>query len=137
MNSPVAPLSTREVIVFFSVVSIVSISTFNLREAAFSSAAKMIYFSGKAFSHFGFWILGIIIQIWAGSGPGTESSFKVNSGFCMSDEIVLGSHIFAGILKKLHKDNKGMLFTHYLVQNPSGLPLQLLQEGLLSLPCPF
>ena len=122
MNSPVAPLSTREVLVFFSAVSVVWISTFNLREAAFPSAAEMMYFPGKAFSHFSFQTLGIVVQIWGGSGPGTKSVSKVDSGLCMSDEIALGSHIFASILKQLNEDNKGMLFTCCLVQNPLGLP---------------
>ena len=85
--------------VFFSAVSVVSISTFNLREAVFPSAAEMMYFPGKAFSHFGFLILGIIVQIWAGSGPRTKPASEVNLGLCTSDEIALGSHIFASISK--------------------------------------
>ena len=59
MNSPVAPLSTRELTDFLSKVSVVSSSTFSLRELD-SLVAKMVYFSGSDFSHFGFHILGII-----------------------------------------------------------------------------
>ena len=53
INSPVAPQSTRAETDFFSAVSVVSISTFNLNDVGFSSVAAMTNFWGRDLSHFG------------------------------------------------------------------------------------
>src|ERR1700761_5631805 len=115
MNSPVAPLSTREATDFLSAVSIVSISTFNLSEADFSSAAAMVYFSGSPFSHFGFRTFG---AAGVDMGVGMEEGAEIFSGFCTSGKSVSESCIFDKILKQLQVDSKGVLFTRCLVQNP-------------------
>ena len=59
MNLPVAPESTRAVMDLFSAVSVVSISIFKLSEFRVPSVAAIVSFSGRAFSHFGFHLLGI------------------------------------------------------------------------------
>jgi len=53
MNSPVAPLSMKELTDFTSPVSVVSSSTFSLREAEPSSAEAMTSLDGSCCSHFG------------------------------------------------------------------------------------
>ena len=56
----------------------------------------------------------------------------------MSSKFVSKSHIFDNILKQLQVDNKGVPFTHCLVQNPLltwGLPLEP-GVALLLGPCP-
>ena len=112
MNSPVPLLSTRELTDFLSKVSVVSSSTFSLRELD-SPIAEMVYLSGSAFSHFGFRTFRVIGVI-----GGARRGFMVFSGFCMSGNFVLESCIFDNILKRLHIDNEGMLITHCFVQNP-------------------
>ena len=94
------PLSTRQVMDFHSEVSIISISTFNLRDIRLCSAVAMKYFLGNAFSHFDFCIFGVV--------TGTGICF---SGFCTSGNMVLESHIFDSISKQLLVDSKGMPFT--------------------------
>ena len=120
MNSPVALLATREAMDFLSTVSIVSISTFNLSEADFSSEAAMVYFSGSPFSHFGFQTFR---AAGVDMGVGREAGAEIFSGFCMSGKSVSESCIFDRILKRLQVDSEGMLFTRCLVQNPP--PVQL------------
>jgi len=53
MNSPVAPLSMKELTDFTSPVSVVSSSTFSLREVEPSSADAMTSLDGSCRSHFG------------------------------------------------------------------------------------
>src|ERR1700761_4951032 len=123
MNSPVAPLSTREATDFLSAVSIVSISTFNLSEADFSSAAAMVYFSGSPFSHFGFRTLGAAgVDTGVGTGVGAEIFYR----FCTSGKSVSESCIFDKISKRLQVDSEGVLFTRCLLQNPPLVQLFLL-----------
>ena len=52
MNSPVAPQSTRAETDFFSAVSVVSISTFNLNSVGFPSVAALTNLWGRDLSHF-------------------------------------------------------------------------------------
>ena len=111
INLPIALESTRVVMDPFSAVSVVSISTFNFSEFGVSSVAVIINFSGRAFSHFGFCTLGI-------NGVGIEIGVRFSSTFCLSEEGILESDIFANTSKWLQVDNKGMLFTCCLVQNP-------------------
>ena len=69
---------------------------------------------------------------------GMEGGVKVSFGFCTSGKFVSKSHIFDNISKQLQVDNKGMPFTHCLVQNPlptRGLPLEP-GAALLLVPCP-
>ena len=47
MNFPVAPQSTRDIMHFFSAVSVVSISTFNFSEVGFSFIAAITNFLGS------------------------------------------------------------------------------------------
>ena len=105
MNSPVALLSTRELMDFLSKVSVVLSLTFSLRELD-SPIAKMVYFSGSAFSNFGFCILGII-----GVAAGVRGGFMVFSKLCTSSKFVSESCIFDNILKWLQVDNEGVLVT--------------------------
>ena len=75
---------------FRSEVSIVSISTFSLRDVRLCSTVAMKYFLGSAFSHFHFPIFGVV------AGVGMGICF---SGFCTSGNMVLESHIFDSISK--------------------------------------
>jgi len=52
MNSPVAPLSTKELTDFTSPVSVVSSSTFSFREVEPSSTKAMTSLDGRSHSHF-------------------------------------------------------------------------------------
>ena len=45
---------------FFSAVSVVSISTFKFSEFRVPSVVAIVNFSGRAFSHFGFRLLGVM-----------------------------------------------------------------------------
>ena len=73
MNSPVVLLSTRVVTNFFHVVSVVSISIFNLSELESYPAEAMVYAFGNIFSHLGLRILGVITGMQAGAGLRTEA----------------------------------------------------------------
>ena len=111
INLPISPESMRAVMDLFSAVSVVSIFTFNFSEFGVSSIATIINFSSRAFSHFGFHTLGI-------NGVGVEIGVGFSSVFCMSEEGISESDIFANTSKRLQVDNKNMLFTCCLVQNP-------------------
>ena len=76
----------------FSAVLVVSISTFIFSEFGVSSIAAIINFSSRAFSHFGFCTLGT-------NGVGIGVGFSSN--FCMSEEGISESDIFANTLKRL------------------------------------
>ena len=108
MNSLVAPLSTRQVTEFRSEVSIVSISTFSLRDVTLCSAVAMTYCLGNYFSHFGFHIFGMGMEMGIAS-----------LGVCMSGNAFSKSHIFVNTSKRLWVDNEGVLFTCCLGIHPS------------------
>jgi len=74
-NSPVAPLSTNELTDFTSPVSVVSSSTFSLREVKPSSAEAMTSLDGSCRSHFGHLFRTISIGVTIGF---------LDMGFCMS-----------------------------------------------------
>src|SRR5271170_4552163 len=88
MNSPVAPLSTRELTALLSEVSVVSSSNFNFRDLD-SPVAEIWYFSGNGLSHLGFRFFGI-----SGVGSGSREGSKVFSGVCMSSKSASESFIF-------------------------------------------
>src|ERR1700684_1537030 len=127
MNSPVAPLSTRELMALLSEVSVVSSSTFNFRDLD-SPVAEIWYFSGNGLSHLGFRFFGV-------SGEGS----KVFSGVCTSGKSASESFIFDKISKRLQVDNGGVLFTCCLVQNPLRIQwfLSEPETALLLVPYPF
>ena len=91
---------------FHSEVSIISISTFSLRDVRLCSAVAMKYFLGNGFSYFDFHIFRAVTVAETGI---------CFSGFCTSGNMVLESHIFDSILKRLLVDSEGMPFTHCLV----------------------
>ena len=102
MNSLVTPLSTRQVMDFHSEVSIISISTFSLRDVRLCSTVAMKYFLSNAFSHFDFHIFRAVTRVGMGI---------CFSGFCMSGNMVSELHIFDSILKQLLVDSEGVPFT--------------------------
>ena len=79
---------------FHSEVSIVSISTFSLRDVRLCSAVAMTYHLGNAFSHFDFRVFGMGTE--TETGTETEMGTGIASlGVCMSGNAFLKSHIFA------------------------------------------
>ena len=119
MNSPVILQSTRDVMDFFSTVSVVSISTFNFSEVGFSSIAATTNFLGSNFSHLGQWALTQKSVV--------RAEVRETSGFCMSWISISMSFVFSmyKTWKQLCKDNEGMQLIHCLGENPEvGLPLQ-------------
>ena len=76
MHSPVAPESKSAPTDFLSTVSVVSISTLRLSEVEIPSAAAMVSFSGKTFSHFDFWVLRVMGVM---TGIGTETAAGMDS----------------------------------------------------------
>ena len=95
MPSPVDLESKRAVTDFLSMVLVVSISTFNLREVEIHSAAVIVSTFGRVFCHFSFRTFGVKIgsRVMAGDG--------VPSNFCMSGRGVSESCIFDSISKQL------------------------------------
>ena len=102
MNSPVALQSTRDVMDFFSAVSVVSISTFNFSEVRFSSIAAIMNFLGSNFSHLGWQVLTPKSTVRVG--------VREASGFRMSWVSISMSFVFFmyRTLKWLQQDNEGM-----------------------------
>ena len=111
MNSLVALQSTRDVINFFSTVSMVSISTFDFSEVGSSSIAAIMNFLGSNFSHLGQWVLTLESAVGAGVR---------NLRFCISWASVSMSFVLSmyRISKQLQEDNEGMQFIRCPEENP-------------------
>jgi len=115
MNSPVAPLSTKELTDFTSPVSVVSSSTFSLREVEPSSAEAMTSLDGSRHSHFR--------HLFRTISVGVTIRF-LDMGFCTSMDgstVSLTEHV-GKTEKQLWYDNEGVLFTHFNGKNPAPQP---------------
>ena len=99
MNSLVAPLSTKELMDFTSPVSVVSSSTFSLREVERSSAEAMTSLDGSRRPHFGCLFRTISVGVTIGFS---------DMGFCTSIDgstVSLREHV-GKTEKQLWYDNK-------------------------------
>ena len=81
---------------FFSAVSVVSISTFNLSEVETSPVAAMVSLCSKAFSHFGIQTLGVFgIDMGMRGGFIMQVEMAIDGGVLLaSGSATLESHKF-------------------------------------------
>lgn len=123
MTSPVDPLSNRERTDFLSAVSVVSISTFSLSEVGPVSEVAMTNFFGSRLSHLGRRMRGL-----AGVS-GVEVEIGASSGVCTTFSVSNKGIFSIANTSKRFLDDKGVLVTRRLWQNPidQNFPLVLLE----------